>query len=122
MKKVDILELKVREGISSGAHATTITGKAPIGILLGARSNVLMDDDGQINESAEASGLDFSGTGLKFAIASTGKIKFRAITDKEAQETFLMMCENGDTACYRACYVINAALKEIKKEKSKKII
>ena len=118
-KKVHIFGIEsAGKGISSGAHAATITGKAPIGILLGARSNVLMDEDGQINEShTEASGLDFSGTGPEICyMASTGKIKFRATTDKEAQETFLMMCKKtGILPAIEACYVINAALKEIKK-------
>ena len=121
-KKVHIFGIEsAGKGISSGAHAATITGKAPIGILLGARSNVLMDEDGQINEShTEASGLDFSGTGPEICyMASTGKIKFRATTDKEAQETFLMMCKKtGILPAIEACYVINAALKEIKKRKN----
>ena len=109
------------KGISSGAHAATITGKAPIGILLGARSNVLMDEDGQINEShTEASGLDFSGTGPEICyMASTGKINFRATTDKQAQETFLMMCrKTGILPAIEACYVIHAAIKEIKRRKN----
>ena len=43
-KKVEIFGIEsAGKGIASGAHAATITGKAPIGILLGARSNVLMD-------------------------------------------------------------------------------
>ena len=118
-KSVDIFGIEsAGKGISSGAHAATITGKAPIGILLGARSNVLMNDDGQINESTtEASGLDFSGTGPEICyMASTGKIKFRATTDKEAQKTFLMMCrKTGILPAIDACYVIHAALKEIKR-------
>jgi len=121
-KKVDIFGIEsAGKGISSGAHAATITGKAPIGILLGARSNVLMDEDGQINEShTEASGLDFSGTGPEICyMASTGKIKFQATTDREAQETFLMMCrKTGILPAIEACYVIHAALKEIKRRKN----
>ena len=73
-------------------------------------------------ESAEteASGLDFSGTGPEICyMASTGKIKFRATNDKEAQETFLMMCrKTGILPAIEACYVIHAALKEIKKRKN----
>ena len=123
-KTVDIFGIEsAGKGISSGAHAATITGKAPIGILLGARSNVLMNKDGQINEShTEASGLDFSGTGPEICyMASTGKIKFQATTDKEAQETFLMMCrKTGILPAIEACYVIHAALKEIKRRKNSK--
>ena len=52
-----------------------------------------MDSGGQINEShTEASGLDFSGTGPEICyMASIGKINFKATSDKEAQETFLMI-------------------------------
>ena len=123
-KSVDIFGIEsAGKGIASGAHAATITSKAPIGILLGARSNVLMDADGQVDPSeTEASGLDFSGTGPEICyMASTGRIKFRATTDKEAQETFLMMCKKtGILPAIEACYVIHAALKEIKKRKNPK--
>ena len=121
-KNVNIFGIEsAGKGIASGAHAATITGRAPIGILLGARSNVLMNEDGQINEShTEASGLDFSGTGPEICyMASTGKISFRATTDKQAQETFLMMCrKTGILPAIEACYVIHAALKEIKRRKN----
>ena len=82
-----------------------------------------MDADGQVDPSeTEASGLDFSGTGPEICyMASTGRIKFRATTDKEAQETFLMMCKKtGILPAIEACYVIHAALKEIKKRKNPK--
>jgi tryptophan synthase beta chain len=122
--KVDIYGIEsAGKGITSGKHAATLTSKAPIGILLGARSNVLMNSDGQINEShTEASGLDFSGSGPEICyMHSIGKIKFRATTDKEAQETFLMMCrKTGILPAIEACYVIHAALKEIRKRANSK--
>ena len=53
-----------------------------------------MNNDGQIDEShTEASGLDFSGVGPEICyMRSIDRIQFRATSDKEAQETFLMMC------------------------------
>ena len=85
-----------------------------------------MDADGQVDPSeTESSGLDFSGTGPEICyMASTGRIKFRATTDKEAQETFLMMCKKtGILPAIEACYVIHAALRRLKKERTlKKII
>ena len=37
------------------------------------------------------------------------------VTDKEAQETFLIMCKKtGILPAIEACYVIHAAIKEIK--------
>ena len=52
---------------------------------------------------------------------SIGKINFKATSDKEAQETFLMMCrKTGILPAIEACYVIHAALKEIKRRKNPK--
>ena len=123
-KNVDIFGVEsAGEGIDTGKHAATLTSKAPIGILLGQRANVLMNDDAQISMShTEASGLDFSSSGPEICyLNSIGRIKFKATTDKEAQETFLMMCrKTGILPAIEACYVINAALKEIKKRKNPK--
>mgnify|MGYP001157092622 FL=1 len=123
-KQVNIFGIEsAGKGISSGQHAATLTSNAPIGILLGARSNVLMNNDGQIDEShTEASGLDFSGVGPEICyMHSINRIQFRATSDKEAQETFLMMCrKTGILPAIEACYVIHAALKEIKKRKNPK--
>src|SRR5438270_3342561 len=51
------------EGIASGRHAATLTGGSP-GVLHGARSYVLQDEDGQTVESHSISaGLDSPGVG-----------------------------------------------------------
>ena len=66
--------------------------------------------------------LDFSGVGPEICyLHSINRIQFRATSDKEAQETFLMMCrKTGILPAIEACYVIHAALKEIKKRKNPK--
>ena len=49
------------EGIETGRHAATLTGGSP-GVLHGARSYVLQDEDGQTVESHSISaGLDYPG-------------------------------------------------------------
>ena len=51
------------DGIETGRHASTISG-GTVGVLHGARSYLLQDDDGQIIESHSISaGLDYPGVG-----------------------------------------------------------
>ncbi len=108
------------KGISTGKHGATILGGGKMGILLGFKSKVVMHS-AQIAESlTEASGLDFAAVGPEVAyLHDIGRIKFRSTTDLEAKKTFLMCCEKlGIVPAIEACYVINAALKEIKKRKN----
>ena len=108
------------EGIPTGRHGATILGGSKMGILLGFKSKVVMHSS-QIAESlTEASGLDFAAVGPEVAyLHDIGRIKFRSTTDMEAKKTFLMCCEKlGIVPAIEACYVINAALKEIKKRKN----
>ena len=108
------------EGIPTGRHGATILGGGKMGILLGFKSKVVMKS-AQIAESlTEASGLDFAAVGPEVAyLHDIGRIKFRSTTDMEAKKTFLMCCEKlGIVPAIEACYVINAALKEIKKRKN----
>ncbi len=108
------------EGSPTGRHGATILGGSKMGILLGFKSKVVMKS-AQIAESlTEASGLDFAAVGPEVAyLNDIGRIKFRSTTDIEAKKTFLMCCEKlGIVPAIEACYVINAALKEIKKRKN----
>ena len=108
------------EGIPTGRHGATILGGSKMGILLGFKSKVVMKS-AQIAESlTEASGLDFAAVGPEVAyLHDIGRIKFRSTTDMEPKKTFLMCCEKlGIVPAIEACYVINAALKEIKKRKN----
>jgi tryptophan synthase beta chain len=81
------------EGLDSGRHAATITGGAP-GVLHGARSYVLQDDDGQTIESHSISaGLDYPGVGPEHAwLADTGRATYRPVTDAAAMEAFALLC------------------------------
>src|SRR5690606_34858165 len=55
------------EGVETGRHAATITA-AQVGVLHGARSYVLQDEDGQTIESHSISaGLDYPGVGPEHA-------------------------------------------------------
>ena len=81
------------EGIETGRHAATLTGGSP-GVLHGARSYLLQDDDGQTLESHSISaGLDYPGVGPEHAyLKDVGRATYLAITDAEAMAAFELLC------------------------------
>jgi tryptophan synthase beta chain len=81
------------EGVDSGRHAATLTGGSP-GVLHGASSYVLQDDDGQTLDSHSISaGLDYPGVGPEHAwLHDTGRAIYRPITDAEAMDAFHLLC------------------------------
>ena len=81
------------DGVETGRHAATITAGSP-GVLHGARSYLLQDDDGQTVESHSISaGLDYPGVGPEHSwLASIGRAEYRSITDTQAMDAFLLLC------------------------------
>jgi tryptophan synthase beta chain len=76
-------------GIESGSHgASLVAGDA--GVLHGAFSSVLQDEDGQILEAHSISaGLDYPGVGPEHAyLRDTGRARYEAITDEGALNAF----------------------------------
>ncbi len=73
------------DGVETGRHAASITGGAP-GVLHGARSYLLQDEDGQTVESHSISaGLDYPGVGPEHAwLHDIGRATYRPVTDAEA--------------------------------------
>ena len=81
------------EGLDTGRHAASITGGSP-GVLHGARSYLLQDEDGQTIESHSISaGLDYPGVGPEHAwLKDTGRASYQPITDSAAMAAFRLMC------------------------------
>ena len=81
------------DGVETGRHAATITGGTP-GVLHGARSYLLQDENGQTVESHSISaGLDYPGVGPEHAyLSEIGRTEYRAITDAEAMYAFSLLC------------------------------
>ena len=77
------------EGMDSGRHAAPITVGVP-GVLHGARSYLLQDEDGQTLASHSISaGLDYPGVGPEHSyLASIGRAEYWPITDAEAMDAF----------------------------------
>ena len=75
------------EGIETGRHGASIGAGSP-GILHGARTYMLQDDEGQVLEAHSISaGLDYPGVGPEHAyFADAGLARYVSITDREALE------------------------------------
>ncbi|HYP22592.1 MAG TPA: tryptophan synthase subunit beta [Actinomycetota bacterium] len=75
-------------------HGASITRGAP-GVLHGARSMVLQDDQGLITEPHSISaGLDYPGVGPEHAwLAASGRARYEAVTDEEALAAFRALAE-----------------------------
>ena len=82
------------DGVETGRHAATITGGTP-GVLHGARSYLLQDENGQTVESHSISaGLDYPGVGPEHSyLSDIGRAEYRAITDAEAMYAFSLLCK-----------------------------
>jgi tryptophan synthase beta chain len=81
------------DGIDTDRHAATLTAGSP-GVLHGARSYVLQDEDGQTRESHSISaGLDYPGVGPEHAwLKDTGRATYLPVTDTEAMDAFRLLC------------------------------
>ncbi len=75
------------EGVASGRHAATIT-EGRTGVLHGAMSLLLQDDEGQVVEAHSISaGLDYPGVGPEHSyLREIGRAEYGAVTDAEALE------------------------------------
>jgi tryptophan synthase beta chain len=80
------------EGITGLRHAATLTKGRP-GVLHGARSMMLQDEDGQTVESHSISaGLDYPGVGPEHAwLASIGRASYLPVTDAEAMAALRLL-------------------------------
>lgn len=80
------------DGVETGKHAATLTGGTP-GVLHGARTYVLQDENGQTIESHSISaGLDYPGVGPEHShLKDIGRAEYRAITDDQAMHAFALL-------------------------------
>jgi tryptophan synthase beta chain len=78
------------EGIDTGRHGAPLTAAGLPGVLHGAYSAIMQDEDGQILEAHSISaGLDYPGTGPEHAwLRDSGRARYVAITDQQALAAF----------------------------------
>ena len=77
------------DGIATGRHGATMTA-GHVGVLHGAMSYLLQNDDGQVAVAHSISaGLDYPGVGPEHAYyREAGRFEFVSVTDEEALEGF----------------------------------
>ncbi|MGB3099270.1 MAG: tryptophan synthase subunit beta [Solirubrobacterales bacterium] len=80
------------EGLD-GRHGASL-GAGRTGVLHGALSSVIADEDGQILEAHSISaGLDYPGVGPEHAyLRDSGRARYEAVTDERALEAFELLC------------------------------
>ena len=78
------------EGIETGRHGAPLTAAGIPGVLHGAYSALMQDEDGQILEAHSISaGLDYPGSGPEHAwLRDSGRARYVAVTDAQALEAF----------------------------------
>jgi tryptophan synthase beta chain len=77
------------EGVESEKHAATLT-RGRVGVLHGAMSYLLQDQDGQVVEPHSISaGLDYPGVGPEHSfLKDAGRVEYYSITDQQALDAF----------------------------------
>jgi tryptophan synthase beta chain len=77
------------EGVDTDKHAATLT-YGRVGVLHGAMSYLLQDEDGQVIEAHSISaGLDYPGVGPEHSyLKDVGRAEYYSVTDKEALAAF----------------------------------
>jgi tryptophan synthase beta chain len=80
------------EGADTERHAATLSKGAP-GVLHGAKSYLLQNDDGQILEAHSISaGLDYPGVGPEHSwLKDQGRVQYFSATDRDALDAFQVL-------------------------------
>src|SRR4249919_917801 len=99
------------DGFETGRHAATITA-GDAGVLHGAKTYVLQDEDGQTIESHSISaGLDYPGVGPQHAyLAASGRADYLPITDAQAMDALALLARTeGIIAAIESAHALAGA-------------
>ena len=102
------------EGLETGRHCATLTTGRP-GVLHGAYSFTLQDEEGQIGESHSISaGLDYPGVGPEHAhLRETGRAAYTTCSDAEALLAFEALARaEGILPALESAHALAVALRE----------
>lgn len=102
------------EGADSGRHAARFTGQATPGVLHGAYTYLLQDNEGQTIESHSVSaGLDYPSVGPEHAyLRDSGRAEYYPVTDDEAMEAFRLLAQTeGILPAIESAHALAGAMK-----------
>lgn len=111
-------------GDGLGENAATLATGTP-GVLQGAYTIILQDDDGQVQETQSISaGLDYSGVGPEHALLqATGRVKYISARDDEALEALEELCATeGILTALETAHAYAAARAYAKQNPGKRIL
>jgi tryptophan synthase beta chain len=103
-------------GLDGKQHGATLLRGRP-GILHGAETYVLQDEDGQIDESWSVSaGLDYPAVGPEHAhLKDSGRADYVGVTDQEALAAFALLARSEGIICaFESAHALAEALKMAK--------
>ena len=112
------------EGYETGRHAATIHA-GDRGVLHGARTYVLQDEDGQTIESHSISaGLDYPGVGPQHAhLAHIGRASYQPVTDTEAMDAMSLLARTeGIIPAIESAHALAGALRLAKERPGQTIL
>jgi tryptophan synthase beta chain len=101
------------KGLDGGEHGATIL-RGTHGILHGAETLVLQNEDGQINDTWSVSaGLDYPAVGPEHVhLKDIGRADYVGATDEEALDAFVKLARGeGIIAAFESCHAVAHALK-----------
>ncbi|MDN4501175.1 tryptophan synthase subunit beta [Alteromonadaceae bacterium BrNp21-10] len=101
------------KGVNTSEHGAAIA-KGSSGVLHGAHTYIMQDDDGQIEESYSVSaGLDYPAVGPQHAhLHDIGRAQYVSVTDDEALDAFqLLACKEGIIPALESSHALAHALK-----------
>ena len=101
------------KGLSGREHGATLLRGRP-GILHGAETLVLQDEDGQIDDTWSVSaGLDYPAVGPEHAhLQDIGRATYVGIEDDEAMAAFVALARGeGIVAAFESCHALSYSLK-----------
>ncbi|GAA1233418.1 tryptophan synthase subunit beta [Oryzihumus leptocrescens] len=101
------------EGVDTGHHAARFSTGVP-GVLHGAFTYVLQDEDGQTLESHSVSaGLDYPSVGPEHAfLKDSGRAEYYPVTDSEAMDAFALLCRTeGIIPAIESAHALAGALR-----------
>lgn len=100
-------------GLESGHHAATLNCGLP-GVLHGALSTVLQDEEGQVLATHSVSaGLDYPGVGPEHShLRQLERVEYTVATDDEVLEAFMMLCRlEGIIPALESAHAVAHAMK-----------
>jgi tryptophan synthase beta chain len=102
-------------GLDTREHAATLSRGVP-GLLHGARTYVLQDGDGQVQETHSiAAGLDYPGVGPEHAaLRDSGRARYAAVGDADAIEAFELLARTeGIVPAFESAHALALALRAV---------